>query len=294
MTERNARYYHDDDALFRTALALTEAATEFSARLIEKDFFCSLLLTDLQAAGGAPLVFKGGTCLSKVYSEFYRLSEDLDFAVSAPTTAPRSTRSKLAQAAKGHLAGISRRIPALQVVDALRGYNNSTQYIARLGYRSVVTGQAESIQVELSMREPVCEPVEYLSARTLLTDPLRRMPAVATFTVACLSQRELYAEKLRAALSRRDPVIRDFFDLDHGQHSDRLDPGDQPLLALVRRKLALPGNEQVDLSAGRLATLRTQIASQLAPVLRPQDLAAFDLDRAWTIATRFAARLSAK
>lgn len=292
MTERNAQHYHDDEALFRTALAFTEAATEFRARLIEKDYFCSLLLADLQAVDGTPPVFKGGTCLSKVHTAFYRLSEDLDFAVSAPVTAPRSARSKLARAAKGHLASISRRIPALQVVDALRGYNNSTQYIARLGYRSVVTNQAESIQVELSMREPVCEPIEHLSAHTVLMDPMRRTPAVTAFGVACLSRRELYAEKFRAALSRRDPAIRDFFDLDHGHRSGRIDPDDRSLLALVRRKLAIPGNIQVDLSAGRLTTLRTQISSQLAPVLRPQDLADFDLDRAWTMAARFAAQLS--
>jgi hypothetical protein len=38
--------------------------------LIERDYYCSLLLEDLLAVTSQPWVFKGGTCLSKVHSEF--------------------------------------------------------------------------------------------------------------------------------------------------------------------------------------------------------------------------------
>ena len=59
------------------------------------------------------------------------------------------------------------------------------------------------------------EPPVTLLARTVLLDPFRNAAAVKPFAVRVLSAREAYAEKLRAALSRRDPAIRDFFDLDH-------------------------------------------------------------------------------
>ena len=39
-----------------------------------------------------PLVLKGGTCLSKMYAAFHRLSEDLDFVIPTPFEAPRSVR----------------------------------------------------------------------------------------------------------------------------------------------------------------------------------------------------------
>lgn len=291
MNQGNASRYHEDVALFREALTFTEATTGFSARLVEKDYFCSVLLGDLLALEHPPLVFKGGTCLSKIHAEFYRLSEDLDFSISVPTEASRSGRSKLAEPAKGHLAGLARRVPALRVIDALRGHNNSTQYIARLGYHSLVTGQEETVKVEVSVREPVLDPVERLPTRTLLMDPFRRSWAVAPFPVACLSCREAYAEKLRAALSRRDPAIRDFFDLDHGVRVGRFSPDDSALMDILRRKLAVAGNDPVDLSAGRLQALRMQCDAELAPVLRPQDLATFDIDRAFNTVSQVASRL---
>ena len=82
-------HYHEDGAAFRGALEFTASLTGFSARLIEKDYFCSLLLRDFAPLFQASLIFKGGTCLSKVYADFYRLSEDLDFVIPMPEKASR-------------------------------------------------------------------------------------------------------------------------------------------------------------------------------------------------------------
>jgi predicted nucleotidyltransferase component of viral defense system len=71
---------HEDTARFAAALNFTAASSGFTARLVEKDYFCTLLLHDLVTPESG-LVFKGGTCLSKVHGEFYRLSEDLDFTI---------------------------------------------------------------------------------------------------------------------------------------------------------------------------------------------------------------------
>jgi hypothetical protein len=46
--------------LFREALIMTQQQYGFPERLIEKDYFCSLLLELLNSAHG-DLVFKGGT-----------------------------------------------------------------------------------------------------------------------------------------------------------------------------------------------------------------------------------------
>jgi hypothetical protein len=59
---------------FRAALDFTSAETGFSARLIEKDYWCSLVLGALFASSITALVFKGGTLLSKTYANFDRLS----------------------------------------------------------------------------------------------------------------------------------------------------------------------------------------------------------------------------
>lgn len=186
-------------------MTFTQSNTGFTAHLVEKDYFCSLVLEDLCALANPPWAFKGGTCLSKVHSDFCRMSEDLDIAYSVPVDVPRSARSKTIVAMKDHLAEIGKRLKSLTVTEALRGFNNSTQYIGSLSYESVVTGQEESIKVEFSIREPILEPIEELPARTLLIDPFRRLPAVLPLSIPVLSSRETYAEKLRAALTRASP-----------------------------------------------------------------------------------------
>ena len=98
--------------------------------------------------------------------------------------------------------------------------------------------------------------------------------------VRVLSLRESYAEKIRAALTRREPAIRDFFDIDHAVQHARFDHRDQAVLGLVAAKLS-DSRETivVDLSDGKTEILRGQIETQLRPVLRVMDYKAFDLDR---------------
>ena len=57
--------HRENRALFREAIRFTAAETGFVPRLIEKDYFCSVLLHEL-AALDSPLTFKGGTLLAKV------------------------------------------------------------------------------------------------------------------------------------------------------------------------------------------------------------------------------------
>jgi hypothetical protein len=110
-------------------------------------------------------------------------------------------------------------------------------------------------RVEFSIREPILEPVEFLPARTLLVDPFRQSVAVAPVSVPTLSLRETYAEKFRAALTRREPAIRDFFDLDHVVRSGRLNAADNHLLELIRQKLAVRGNASIDVSDAKREVL---------------------------------------
>jgi len=106
---------HDDAALFRDAVRFTAEESGFAPRLIEKDYFCTLLLDYLSTAVGGELVFKGGTCLTKVHSELYRLSEDLDYAIPVAVDVPRSERSRRTRLIKrlrlvlpqcGHATGV--------------------------------------------------------------------------------------------------------------------------------------------------------------------------------------------
>jgi predicted nucleotidyltransferase component of viral defense system len=285
------KWLHKDAEIFRDALALTRERTGFAERLIEKDYFCTALLEYL-AATANKLVFKGGTCLAKVHANFYRLSEDLDFVIPMPTDAPRAQRSKQAATVKEAVAALPKQIPFFRLVEPLTGANNSTQYNAVIGYASLVSRQEETIKIEVALREPLLlDPLNDL-AQTILLDPVSRKPLLKPLEVRCIAKMEAFAEKFRAALSRREVAVRDFFDLDYAVRRLGLRSGNPELIDLVRRKLFVPGNEPVDVSANRLAALRQQVGPQLQPVLRAEDFAEFDLERAFQIVTRMAAKMS--
>jgi len=141
------RQPHDDPDQFREALNITTARTGYDPRLIEKDYYCTVLLEYLAAADPS-LVFKGGTCLAKVHATFYRLSEDLDFSIPLPHDATRGERRRAAEKFKAAMASLADRIPILQIVQPCKGANNSTQYAAVVAYQSLATGAADTIKIE--------------------------------------------------------------------------------------------------------------------------------------------------
>jgi len=291
MTEEQNPHVHEDPEFFSAALNFTERDSGFHARLIEKDYFCSVMLADLRKPFAEGLVFKGGTSLSKVHTEFYHMSEDLDFVLSMDTRSSRAERRVAIAPLKSHFSKLPERLACFEEAEPLSGFNVSTQYLARFIYDSVVTGKSEWIKVEIGLREPVIEPTETGEARTLLIDPFRGESAVGPILVNTLSFRETFAEKFRAALTRREPAIRDYFDIDHAVTNGRLKADDTELLSLVGQKLAVPGNAAVDVSDYKLVALRHQLAGQLQPVLRATEFSQFELERAFRVVQSIASQL---
>lgn len=288
---RAAADWLEDWELFRQALERTARDHGFAAALIEKDFFCSLVLAALTAAAPDYLIFKGGTCLSKVYTDFYRLSEDLDFSISVDPSSSRAERRRLIEPIRTLCAGLSSRLPQISVIEPLRGANLSRQYIQALGYRSRIGWTTARIRVEIGLREPDLMAPQLVPAGTLLSNPLTGRPALSRFPVRVMAEEELWAEKVRAALGRREPAIRDFYDLDYALRSKRLDLSGHDFISLVGRKLAVTGTGPEDLTEKKHAELESQIETDLKPVLRSRDLERFNLSRIWAALTVLANRL---
>lgn len=283
--------FHEDVELFREAVNFTVSRTGFSARLVEKDYFCTVLLAYLSECGGDQLVFKGGTCLAKVHAGFYRLSEDLDFAIPVAVDARRTQRRRAVATTKEAIAHLPEQLHTFTAEQPLTGANNSTQYNGILGYESPTTGRPESILVEVSVREPLITPMVKGQAETLLLDPIGGQAMVPEISVQCIAVEEAMAEKFRAALSRREVAIRDFYDLDYAVSHLNLDPDSPQLIEMVRQKLRVPGNPAVDMGPERLAVLKRQLNRRLKPVLRDRDFHTFDLDQAWRLVSTMAGRL---
>ena len=161
---------HEDPEFFRAAVTFTAATTGFQVRLIEKDYFCSVLLKYL-AEVNRSLIFKGGTCLAKVLVDFYRLSEDLDFVIPMAINSTRTERSRQAAPLKTAVDSLPKELPIFRLDKPLTGANNSTQYLAVVEYTSLVTGQRDTIKLEIGLREPLMLPKIDGSARTILLNP---------------------------------------------------------------------------------------------------------------------------
>src|SRR5207249_2774481 len=100
-------------------------------------------------------IFKGGTCLAKVFFQFKRLSEDLDFVIPVTIEAGRKERSARATLYKKAISNLPGVEPFFRVVNPLAGKNESRQYIATVGYLSMYDGHEDTIGLEIGLREPL-------------------------------------------------------------------------------------------------------------------------------------------
>ena len=238
-----------------------------------------------------PLVFKGGTCLSKVYTDFYRLSEDLDFVIPTSCESGRSLRRQKIDPVKNRFADIPRAIPGLRVSDPLQGHSASKQYIGYVSYESASFAEDEQVKIEIGLRENLICSHAMWEARSIIQNPFTRKEYLQPFVVHSIDFQEAYAEKIRAALTRREPAIRDFYDVYYASSKMGFDFHSDEFYSLVLQKLSVPGNGPIDVSEARRESLQRQVHTQLQTVLRPSDFAEFNLDMAFHIVLDIAGNL---
>jgi predicted nucleotidyltransferase component of viral defense system len=292
MPKERLIYPHEADPdIFREALAYSEADKGFTSTLIEKDYYCSLVLQYF-FSDDTELVFKGGTCLSKVHVDFYRLSEDLDFIIPVAEETTRPQRRACIKSLKRMFDKLPKVVPGITISDAFRGHNESRQYIGSLEYPSVIMEKLENIQVEIGLREPLRSPSESKMASTIVVNPFSGQPLLSPFSVNAMAMNEAYAEKVRAALTRRTPAIRDFFDLFYVDRKKLLNFLNLDFLKMVKAKIDVEGNDPIDVSTERKQELNRQLVGQLKPVLRPTDFKAFNLEEAFELVSDIAEALS--
>jgi predicted nucleotidyltransferase component of viral defense system len=262
----------------RTAVEFTSATTGFQPDLVEKDFWCSLALARLfQSETPCPLVFKGGTLLSKAYVSFNRLSEDLDFTLPVDFSSTRGTRSRRA---KDIQSLVNSAFNGLLTLDnpGWQSFNASSQHQSRWIYPSVFGGTG-AIKLEVGQREPLRRSVETVELATLLRDPMFDEEALPKILANGLGKEEVYAEKVRAALTRKDPAPRDLFDLDYAVENQVLLWKEGMFLELAADKVAMESDFDW-LADERIDRFQQTLETELRPVLRAEAYEAFDLKRA--------------
>ena len=253
----------------------------FIASVIEKDFHLTRILNHVNEHLSKDIVFKGGTLLNKVYLNYHRLSEDLDFSYRGD--ADLSTRGKRSRA----IDSIRKTMPVFLEKLKLtsenykgKGFNNSTQYLFNIQYDSVLINKKGNIKFEISLRQPPFLQAVNVTVKHFFQEPFSGKDIIKQGKILSLSLDESVAEKLKAAISRLTPAIRDYYDLGHFIKSG-FDFAHQDFLKMVNKKLSLDGYKRdysynLGLSGQAIEELKRIREKDLTPMIRTDEK--FDLD----------------
>ncbi|MFH1129060.1 MAG: nucleotidyl transferase AbiEii/AbiGii toxin family protein [Candidatus Omnitrophota bacterium] len=278
---------HKDRDQFIDVLNMTVQRTGFRAPLLEKDYYLTLILSRVNELS-ENLIFKGGTCLNKIYYSYYRLSEDLDFSMRLPEyTATRGNRRKSIQPVKDKIEEFAKnlgfRIDGAQIA----GRNESKQYVYYFLYKSALQPAEQLIKFEIGLRfNPICT-VENKPVQHNFLHPFTKEPLFDGGKVNCLSLKEIVSEKMRAAALRETIAPRDFYDLDFIlRHDFKL--ADKEVVNLFKKKLEEDGADtglgKYRVNLGRtdaeVKDMRSRIEAELFEVLTPDERKNFNLDTA--------------
>lgn len=188
--------------------------TGFEMRLITKDYYVTVILYLLKDIDG--LYFKGGTALHKIFLEYSRLSEDVDYTCTRDISALKSeVREKLIT------SGLFEDVTSDKDVDG---------FVRLIAHYRYADGKEDVVFVDLNQRGSLCRQPECHKVHHFYIED------IPLFSVATVAQVEIVAEKMAAAIGRNKP--RDHFDLymilEMGMFVD---------LDLVRKKCEQSGDE---------------------------------------------------
>ncbi|MCP4653703.1 MAG: nucleotidyl transferase AbiEii/AbiGii toxin family protein [Candidatus Omnitrophica bacterium] len=205
---------HRDKEKFSKLVYRIASLTGFYAPLIEKDYYLTFFLSKINELSDN-LIFKGGTCLNKIYYSYYRLSEDLDFSMCLPDyTTTRGNRRKCIQSVKDNIGNFAKQFDMRIDGAENAGRNVSKQYVYYLAYDSVLLPSEQMVKFEVSLRyNPISNP-EIKNVQHKFLNPFTQEPLFDGGKVKCLSLKEIVSEKLRASAIRQVIAPRDFYDLD--------------------------------------------------------------------------------
>ena len=253
---------------------------KFRPAILEKDYYLTIILNNIEKLLSDKIVFKGGTLLNKVHLNYHRLSEDLDFTYCSELTS-RTGRSKAITPIREKMPDFLKALDLSSSSPQGEGFNNSTQYVFKVNYPSIVTGKDGLIKFEISLRQPPIDKPVHNVVKHFYQDPFSGEDLFSAGKILSLSLNEAVAEKLKAAISRKDVAIRDYYDLWHIAESG-FDFYQDKFVNLFKRKLSDEGHkmnyaQNFGLSDARLSLLRGQVGTHLNEVIRVDE--EFDLEK---------------
>jgi len=254
----------------------------FRFETIEKDYYLTLILNSVESHLSDKIVFKGGTLLNKIHLNYHRLSEDIDFTyLSSADLDARSKRSRVITPIREKMPELLKLLELKSEKPEGEGFNNSTQYVFSISYPSFITGKNENIRLEISLRAPPIDKPVHNVITHFYKDPFTGEDLIPKNKILSLSFNEAVAEKLKAAITRKDVAIRDYYDLWFISEA-KFNFKDRHFLSIFKKKLEaekyrVDYSRNFGLDQKSIELLHRQIETELIPVIRIGE--SFDLDK---------------
>ncbi|MBN2126985.1 MAG: nucleotidyl transferase AbiEii/AbiGii toxin family protein [Candidatus Diapherotrites archaeon] len=163
------------------------AKTKFNELLLEKDYLLTELLFLLKDIKG--IYFKGGTALNKIFLNHARLSEELDFTSTKKVSViEKQIKLKLKDTKFNKITHDKRVDKFTRLIIHYKLFHENGTIFIDLNQKAKLNSKPEKHEIKHFYSE-----------------------FIPSFSVNTLSEKEMIAEKMQAAISRNKP--RDHFDL---------------------------------------------------------------------------------
>jgi hypothetical protein len=133
-------------------------------------------------------------------------------------------------------------------------------------YESTLDNSIQTIKIDFSLKKSLMLPSIQKSIIAIYKDSVLEETIFQNHTINCIDLKESVAEKTRASLTRKEPAIRDFFDIRYIKNNTEFDFEDKGFKQLVHKKL-----EEVDFkyTIDKVYNLlEQQVLTDLNPVLK--------------------------
>ncbi len=198
---------HKDKDAFQALLSTISEKTGIREDIIEKDYYLTLLLSELASwQTELPAYFKGGTALYKAIGSLKRFSEDIDLTVEVQDCSKSQGKKRLETAANGYTSlprtsDKTREINAKGSITSVYEYKPVTKIDAddalqRFGYVKV---EATSFTVSEPVESLTVTPLLYSEANSEQHSILHDSYDVFPFEVKTIKMERIFADKILAA-----------------------------------------------------------------------------------------------
>ncbi len=165
------------------------AKTGFDYDLMLKDYYITIVLYLLRDLKGA--LFKGGTALNKIFLDYARISEDVDYSLTRPIKEVEEEIIKIVEASN--------------IFDSITHDKKVDGFTRLVVHYTDSFGESGTVLIDLNQR-----------AKVLLEPESHEIPHfypehIPKFSVTTLNKKEMMGEKMAATIGRNKP--RDHFDL---------------------------------------------------------------------------------